>query len=115
MIVNVDGYRDAFGAGFEASEGGLLVHDDEWNIGAGDRGGDEEQSEKGIDQRRLNRIRHEIVKIRATKLIGGEERRRRNGDFEKEPSDKLGTQKCGTIRNQYDDFLDPTQISTGVV
>lgn len=77
LIVNVDWDRDTFDTGFEASERRLLVRDNEWNIGGCDRWRDEEQSQEEMDQRSLNRIRHEIVRIRAREMIGGEERRRR--------------------------------------
>ena len=38
LIVNIDGNGDAVGAGFEPSERGLLMGDDEWSLGDGDRG-----------------------------------------------------------------------------
>lgn len=44
---------------------------------------------------------HEVVGIRAREMIG-------KGVWEKEASDKLGTQKCGTVKRTYDgDFLEP--------
>lgn len=68
LIVNFDWDRDAFDAGFETSERRLLVRDNERDIGACDRWRDEQKSQEEMDQ-----IRHEIVGIRATEMIGGDE------------------------------------------
>ena len=58
MIVDIDGDGDAFRAGFEPSERGLLVGDDEWSLGGGDRRGGQQQSGENEDREAEIRIRH---------------------------------------------------------
>jgi len=45
LVVDVDGNKDMFLAGFEALESGLLVSDDEGSIG-GNGGGDREEDKR---------------------------------------------------------------------
>lgn len=58
LIVDIDGDGDAFGAGFEPSERGLLVGDDERSLGGGDRGRRQQQSGENEDRSSEFRIRH---------------------------------------------------------
>lgn len=60
LIVDVDGDEDALGAGLEPLEGGLLVSDDEGDVGGGEarRRQQEEEGQDGEDRRARDRIRH---------------------------------------------------------
>ena len=59
LIVDVDGDGDAFGAGLEPGEGGLLVGDEEGNVvGGAESQRHHQQRQEAADQRLGDRIRH---------------------------------------------------------
>lgn len=66
-----------------------------------------------MDQRSLNRIRHEIVRIRAREMIGGEERRRRKESLRRSRRINQVRKDVEQSENIMMNFENPTNFNRG--